>query len=101
MAGASELDKAVEKLTTREKGWAKFRRLPAAGARPGTVTTGRPSTTSSTSSSPFAEKDYAQREHYADRALTSSDGVFTLVWSPIKSILLEGNVRATFKEPPA
>ena len=86
MAGASELDKAVEKLTKREKGWAKFSRPPAVGARPGTVTTGRPSTTSSTSSSPFAEKDYAQREHYADRALTSSDGVFTLIYIVIAII---------------
>lgn len=99
MAKSGELQRAVDKLVQREPGWKSATTPPAVGPRPGTVSTGRPS-----SSTPvgvfFAEKDAAPREYYDARALTSSDGIFQISWQPIKSILLEGNVRATFKEPP-
>lgn len=101
MGGASELEKAIDKLMMREKGWKRYKPAPAVGARPGAVTTGRPSGASSVSgsASAFAEKDYLQREYYAARPLVSSDGIFTIMWQPIKSVLLEDGSRATFREP--
>lgn len=95
---ASELKKAVDKLLLKERGWKAATAPPAVGPRPGAVSTGRPSSSSPVGLA-FAEKDAAQREYYDARTLASSDGVFQISWQPIKSILLEGNVRATFKDP--
>ena len=101
MAGASELDKAIHKLIKREKGWAAFKQAPAVGARPGGISTGRPSATASTGGSgPFAESDYAAREYWPERELArTTDGLFVFLGRPIKSIALEGGGKATFKEP--
>lgn len=97
---ASELDKAIEKLTQREKGWAQFKAAPSVGARPGTVTTGRPSSTGGTGGGAFAESDYTAREYWPERELArTTDGLFVFLGQPIKSIALEGGGTATFKEP--
>ncbi len=99
MAGASELDKAVEKLTRRENGWAQFKRAPAVGGRPGAVTTGRPSS-STQQSSAFVEKDAALREYWPAVTLLSSDGLFSIEIEPIKKIILADDSAAEFKQPP-
>lgn len=99
MAGASELDKAVEKLTKREKGWKAFTQAPAVGARPGAVSVGRPSAASGGTSASFAERDYLLREYWPEAATDSSDGIFTILWKPIKTIMGEGNSTLQFKEP--
>ena len=101
MAGASELDKAVEKLTKREKGWAEFRRPPAVGARPGTTTTGRPSASTTKTTAALIETDAALREYWPVRTLLSSDGLFSIEVRPIKKIVLEGDATAEFQNPPA
>ena len=100
MAGASELDKAIDKLIKREKGWEAFKQAPAVGARPGTVTTGRPSSTGGTGGGAFAERDYTAREYWPERELArTTDGLFVFLGQPIKSISLEGGGNATFMEP--
>ena len=99
MAGVSELEKAVDKLIRREKGWSEFKRPAAVGARPGAVTTGRPSASGSQSAAAFEESDYLLREYWPDRLLTSTDGLFTWYEQPIKKIALKGNAVALFAEP--
>lgn len=101
MAGASELDKAVDKLIKREKRWAEFKRAPAVGERSGAVSTGRPSATASSGGGgAFAESDYTAREYWPERELArTTDGLFVFLGQPIKSIALEGGGKATFKEP--
>jgi hypothetical protein len=101
-ASASPLQDAINRLTEREPVWKQFQPKPPVGAKPGARSTGRPSSSSAGSGGAgFDEADAALREYYAPRTLTSSDGIFTISWQPIKSILLEGDVRATFKDPPA
>lgn len=96
----SELQKAVEKLILKGPGWVPAPAKPNVGPRPGTVSTGRPASAVTRSGFAFEEKDADKREYYAARMLSSSDGVFQISWQPIKSILLEGGGRATFKDPP-
>ena len=49
----------------------------------------------------FVESDYALREHYTQRVVRSSDGIWSFAIKPIKKIHLEGNATMEFKEPPA
>lgn len=100
MSRASDLERAIDRLVRPEQGVPRFEPAPAVGPRPGAVTTGRPSSSGGVGGA-FAEKDYSKREYYSDRSMTSSDGIITIVWSPIKSLLLTSNDLATFKEPPA
>jgi hypothetical protein len=101
MASASELDKAVDKLIKRERGWQQFKPTQAVGERPGALSTGRPyATASSGGGGAFAESDYAAREYWPERELArTTDGLFVFLGRPIKSIALEGGDKATFKEP--
>lgn len=101
MASASELDKAVDKLIKRERGWQQFKPAQAVGERPGGVSTGRPSAAASSGGGgAFAESDYAAREYWPERELArTTDGLFVFLGQPIKSIALEGGGTATFKEP--
>ena len=54
--------------------------------------------------SPLVELSYASRQHYADKTLTSTDGMVTLVWSPLYQINLvdanNGAVVVRLAEPP-
>lgn len=92
---AGSLQDALGRLVGEPPGFEPLAPSPPVGERPGAVAVGRPGS----SSGIFAEKDYSQREHYAARTLVSSDGIFTILWQPIKSILLEDGTRATFKGP--
>ena len=96
---ASELQKAVEKLVKREKGWSEFEKKPAAGPRAGGVSTGRPSSAASSSSDDLVEPDYSTREWWPDREVVSSDGLFTFIWRPAKTIRLQGNRAIRLDEP--
>lgn len=96
---ASELQKAIEKLTEKEPGWKPFTTPPAVGGRAGGKSTGRPSATSAAGGTPFAETDYTLRQHWPERTITSPDGFFVFSYKPIKSIALEEGAFATFKEP--
>lgn len=100
MAGASELDKAVEKLIKREKGWREFARPAAVGGRPGAVTTGRPSASGTNRAGALIEKDAALREYWPAVTLLSSDGLFSIEIEPIKKIVLDDGSAAEFKQPP-
>lgn len=100
MPGASELDKAIERLTKKERGWEQFKPAPPVGGRPGTKTTGRPSAGGGTSGS-FVEADFALREYYAERNIRSTDGVFVMRFKPIKKVVGDDGRTLEFKEPPA
>ncbi len=54
--------------------------------------------------SPLTETDYADREFFGDHTMTTTDGVFTFVWNPIKTTkFLDANDKAVvieYKEPP-
>lgn len=98
---ASELQKAVDKLIKREPGWKAATQPPNKGPKPGKVATGYPASPAGQQSGgvAFVESDYTQREYWPAINITSSDGLFVLSYQPIKSVLLEGGDRATFKQP--
>jgi len=48
----------------------------------------------------FVEIDYALREHYDERPIRSSDGLWTWFIAPVKTIHLEGGGKMELKEPP-
>jgi hypothetical protein len=99
---ASPLQEAVDRVVGKKPTWDPLNPAQAKGAKPGGTSVGRPSATQSgVGGSAFNESDATQREYYAARILPSSDGIFQLSWQPIKSILLTGGTRATFKDPPA
>lgn len=101
MAGASELEKAIERLTKKERGWEQFKPAPQVGGRPGTRTTGRPSASGGGAAGSFVEADAALREYYDERQVASTDGVFVLRFKPIKKIVGDDGRALEFKEPPA
>lgn len=101
VSNSSELQKAVDKLLLKEPRWKEAITPAAPGGLPGATSTGRPASGTSTSGGVLDEKDAAAREYYAARPMVSSDGVFTILWQPLKSLLLEDGSRARFKEPPA
>lgn len=98
-AQSSELQKAVDGLIKKEKGWKEFVRKPAVGAKPGGVGVGRPS--SAQAGTGLEESDATQREYFAARTWRSVDGLITFVEEPIKSIALVGGGRFVLDEPPA
>lgn len=98
MAGASELQKAVERLVAKEPGWQQVATKPTVGARPAVRSTGRPS--SSGGAFEFDEKSFETREYWPVRQVASSDGIFTIELEPIKRIKLKSGDYATFAEPP-
>lgn len=100
MAGkSSELQEAIDRLVKREPGWKRFKALPEVGARPGAKSVGRPSSAAATLDLIIDEDDYDLREHWPDRSLTTSDGVFVIEWLPIKKVSLVGNGSMSFQEP--
>ena len=100
MAGASELDKAVDKLINREKGWAEFKRAPAVGARPGAVTSGRPSATGS--SGDLVEPDYDARVWWPEYTVETTDGMFAYVFQDVREITFDDGRKLKLDErPPA
>lgn len=101
MSRASDLERAIDRLVRPEQGVPRFEPAPAVGPRPGAVTTGRPSSAGGVGGRALAEKDAAQREYHAQRAMQSSDGIITIVWEPIQSILLMDDSRFPFGDPPA
>ena len=99
---SDDLQKALEKLLRGGGGWAPFEKKQPVGGRLGGLGVGLPSSgTGGGGGGGFAESDASLREYYADRVITTSDGVFTSVERHIKSIALAGGGRATFDEPPA
>lgn len=59
---------------------------------PGAVGVGRK--TAAGIASPLTEVEPPDREYYEERDLTSSDGLFTIKWQPIKSLtMLDANGR--------
>lgn len=100
-ASASELQKAIERLMQRERGWQQFKPLPSAGARPGGVGTGLPASASGGAAGSFVEASFEQREYHAERQITSSDGLFVMRYRPIKKVVGDDARTLEFKEPPA
>ena len=99
---AGNLQDALGRLVGEPPGFEPLAPSPAVGERPGAVAVGRPGSSSGNAApGALAEKDAAAREYYAQRSMTSSDGIITIVWTPIKSVLMEDDTRATFKDPPA
>ena len=101
MAIPSLLQKEYQKLIEKSPAWKAAVTPPAKGAKPGSVSTGRPAATSGGgSSAAFEESDYGLREYWASRAVAvSSDGLLVSYAEPIKSVALVGGTAATFKEP--
>lgn len=102
MSGASELQKAVDKLLRKEPRWREATQPPAKGAQPGQVATGRPATGGTAASgSGFVEAAAALREYWAERTIaTSSDGLFVIMGAPIKKVFGSPGP-LEFKDPPA
>lgn len=94
---ASPFKGALDRFIKDNPGWAPIADGIPQGRKPGQVSTGRPA--SASSGTAFEEMDYNSREYYSPRAVTSSDGLFVIELEPIKSMLLVGNNRATFREP--
>lgn len=61
--------------------------VPAAAPIPAKSGIGKPATGGTGSiASPLTETAYADRQFHTNKTMTSSDGVFTLVWKPIKQM---------------
>ena len=90
---AKDLTSALHELTEQARGQTSRidATLPAAKpvsaipARTGTALPGSPSSSGGIAS-PLTEVNYAARTYWADVTITSTDGIFTMVFSPIKSI---------------
>ncbi len=100
-ASASELQRAIERLLQKEKGWGEFVPQPAVGARPGGVGTGLPASASGGAAGSFVEADFDQREYHAERQIASTDGIFVMRYRPIKKVVGDDARTLEFKEPPA
>lgn len=54
--------------------------------------------------SPLTETDYAAREWYGEKAISSTDGIFTLKIKPVKKVTMadaQGNIAVfNYKSPP-
>lgn len=100
MAGASELQKAIDRLTKAEPDWKAFDKKPAVGGRPGAVSTGRGVGGASAGALSLVESDATLREYHAARTLTTSDGIFSIEWEPIKKVMLVGGGSMQFQDPP-
>lgn len=99
MAIDSLLDKAVKRLSIAEPGWKAATTPPAKGAKPGSISTGRPASGKAGGGTSLDESDYTLREHWPSVDITSTDGFFVIQVEPIKSIALEGGGAFTFKQP--
>lgn len=98
-AGASELQKAVDKLLKREPRWKEAIRPPDKGAKAGGTGVGRPS--SGTAVIELIEDDASTRQyHETPHVLRSSDGIITIEVEPIKQINLRGGIPFQLAEPP-
>ena len=100
-ASASELQRAIERLLQKEKGWGEFAPKPAVGARPGGVGTGLPASASGGAAGSFVEADFDQREYHTERQIASTDGIFVMRYRPIKKVVGDDARTLEFKEPPA
>lgn len=97
---AAKLQQATNRLVPKTNAGQAAKAAPQAkGAKPGQVSTGRPSSGSSGSGGGFAESDYTLRTYWPAVTYTSSDGLFTVEVQPIKSINLGGSSEMTFKQP--
>ena len=95
---ANDLKAALESLMGASAGWSPLEKIPPVGRRPGSIGVGAAAGTSAGSDS-FVEKNYAAREHYAERVLTTSDGVFSIAWKPTKKLFGEDDMTIELKEP--
>lgn len=100
MAGASELQNAIDRLVKAEPGWKAFDKKPAVGGKPGAVSTGRGAGGAAAGALSLVESDATLREYYDARTLTTSDGIFSIEWEPIKKMLMIGGGSITFQDPP-
>lgn len=97
---ASDLRDAVRRIVGERAGVALLKPAPEKGARPGVVATGRPSSAGNTANTEsLVELDFDQREYWAEVAIDTSDGIFTLTVEPIKRVVLEGDRVFDFKQP--
>ena len=95
---ANDLKAALESLVGATAGWSPLEKIPPVGRRPGSIGVGSAAGTSAGSDS-FVEEDYAAREHYAERVLRTSDGVFSIAWKPTKRLFGKGGTTIELKEP--
>lgn len=99
-AGASELQKAVDKLLKREPGWRRAITPPDKGAKPGGTSVGRPASGAG-GGLELVEDDASTREyHPAPLILRSADGILTVEVEAIKTVRLRGNLSLELAMPP-
>lgn len=96
---ASELQKAINKLVSKEPRWRVFDPKPVVGGRPSARSTGFPGSTGGGVS--LEERDATEREYWPAQPFTTSDGVFTFELEPIKSLTLTSGDKFKLAEPPA
>jgi len=88
----SETKKALNKLIDRESTWyTKLDETAPATPIPASRGVGRPAAGNSAAagggiSSPLKEKAYSDRTYYEDYSLETSDGIFTLIVKPVKTL---------------
>ncbi|ANQ83712.1 hypothetical protein dqs_0636 [Azoarcus olearius] len=100
---ASPMADALKAFVDRNKGWKQIADAIPVGPRPGTVSTGRPSTTpgSSTGGGSFVESDYTLRQYHAKVVKETTDGVFTFEIEPIKRVQGYNDQFQQYEPPPA
>lgn len=96
---SSELRNQVLRLTGDRRVFEPLKAQPVKGARPGEVSTGRPSSGGSAQPLTLAESDFTLREYWPAVEVESTDGIFTLEIEPIRQVTLEGGGAITFREP--
>lgn len=98
MATSKDLTDALAALTESANA-SKPDPMPTRGALPAAksaaVLGGSAPKTGGGIASPLVELSYASRQYHADKNLTSTDGMVTLVWSPLYQInLVDANNNA-------
>ena len=99
---AAVLQDALKRLVLEPDGARLPDAPPPVGAQAREVSTGRPASAAAPAAGGgggFAESDYALRQYWPARTLTSSDGIFSVSVQPIRSLALVGGGQATFAEP--
>lgn len=92
MATSKDLTDALAALTEAASA-SKLDPMPVRGAIPAAKSAAvlggaAPKSTGGGVASPLVEMSYAARQYHADKTLTSTDGMVTLVWSPLYQLSL-------------
>ncbi len=89
----------LQKLVKTEQADPSFPVAQVIGPRSSQTSVGRKASTDGGTASDLVEASYASREWWPAVTVTTSDGVFTIEETPIKSVLLTSGARIRFAQP--